>query len=156
VIALLVLVLASSVGAARDSRIANLWLTGRDRPDPVAVGQRLTYTITVRNKGPNAAMGVRLSGEIGRSGTSTRRALVLLALKGKGCRKLAGGSSPVISFGCALRTMPAGTRLIVTVAVRPTAAGPFRLAGFISSATPFNPSTLDRRRIEIRTTVHRR
>jgi len=142
--------------AARESRRADLSLIGRDRPDPVAVGKRLTYTVFVRNQGPNAAKGVRLSGEVGRTGTSMRRALVLLSLKGKNCQKLAGGSSPVISFGCALRTMPAHTRLTVTVAVRPKAAGSFRLAAFVSSATPFRPSTLDARRVEIRTTVHRR
>jgi Domain of unknown function DUF11 len=147
---------AGSAGAARDSRIADLWLTGRDRPDPVAVGKRLTYTVFIRNRGPNAATGVRLSGEVGRVGTSTHRALVLLSLKGKGCRKLAGGTSPVISFGCALRTMPAHTRLTVTAVVRPTAAGPFRLAAFVSSATPFHPATESRRHLDLKTTVRRR
>jgi len=146
---------AGSGGAARNSRIADLWLTGRDRPDPVSVGKRLTYTVFIRNKGPNAAKGVRLSGEVGRVGTSTRRALVLLSLKGKGCRKLAGGSSPVISFTCALRTMPPQTRLVLSVAVRPTAAGNFRLAVFVSSATPFHPATGVRRQVEIRTRVRR-
>jgi Domain of unknown function DUF11 len=155
-LALLALAATGSSLAARESRLADLSLAGRDRPDPAAVGKRLTYTVFVRNRGPNAAKGVRLSGEVGRTGTSLRRALVLLALKGKNCQKLTGGSSPVISFGCALRTMPAHTRLTVTVAVMPKAAGPFRLAAFVSSATPFHPSTLRNRSLEIRTTVRRR
>jgi len=154
-LALGLLALVATATAAREARLADLWLTGFDRPDPVAVGKRLTYTVVLRNKGPNAAKGVRLSGQVGRTGVSTRRALVLLSLKGKGCRKLASGSSPIISFGCALRTMPARTREVITVVVRPTAAGPFRLAGFVSSATRFRPSTQDRRRVEIRTDVHR-
>ncbi len=116
---------------------------------------RLTYTVFVQNNGPNAAKGVRLSGQIGRTGTSTRRVLVLLSLKGKNCQKLASGSSPVISFGCALRTMPAHTRQIVTVAVRPKAAGAFRLSAFVSSATRFHPSTLGHRGVQVRTTVRR-
>ncbi len=154
-LAALALAAGGSAAAARESRFADLWLSGRDRPDPVAVGKRLSYTVFVRNKGPNVAKGVRLSGMVGRTGTSTRRALVLLSLKGKNCQKLAAGSSPVISFGCALRTMPARTRQVVTVIVRPKAAGPFRMAAFVSSATPFHPSTLDRRRVEIRTIVRR-
>jgi hypothetical protein len=153
---LLVLAVVGPVGAARDSRIADLWLNGRDRPDPAVVGERLTYTVYIRNKGPNAAKGVRLSGQVGRVGASMRRALVVLSLKGKGCRKLASGTSPVISFTCALRTMPAHTRLIVSAVVRPTGAGTFRLAAFVSSATPFHPATEVRRHLEIKTTVRRR
>ncbi len=151
--AALVLAAASAAVAARESSFADLRLSGWDRPDPMRVGQRLTYKVVVQNKGPNAAKGVRLSSMLGRTGTSTRRALVLLSLKGKNCRRLASGSSPVISFGCALRTMPAGTRQVITVVVRPTAAGPFRLAAFVSSATPFHPRSLNGRNVEIRTTV---
>jgi hypothetical protein len=152
-VATVALAATGSTLAARQSRLADLSLSGRDRPDPVAVGRQVTYTVFVRNRGPNAAKGVRLSGEVGRTGTSTRRALVLLSLKGKNCQKLTGGSSPVVSFGCALRTMPAHTRQVVTVTVRPKAAGAFRLAAFVSSATSFHPSTQDARRVELRTTV---
>ena len=150
------LVLAGSIQAAGETRFADFWLTGGDRPDPVAVGKRLTYTVVVRNRGPNAAKGVRLSGQVGRIGTSPRRALVLLALKGKGCRKLAGGTSPVASFACALRTMAARTRVVITVAVRPSAAGTLRLAAFVSSATRYHPAAESRRHLEIKTTVRRR
>ena len=32
-----------------------------DRPDPVFVGARLTYTLTVRNLGPDTATNVRVA-----------------------------------------------------------------------------------------------
>ena len=152
---LLALALSGPLHAAGETRFADLWLSARDRPDPVTVGQRLTYTVFVRNRGPNAAKGVRLGGIVGRVGTSTRRALAVLALKGKGCRKLSGSTS-LVAFACALRTMPARTRLTITVAVRPTAAGTFRLAAFVSSATRYHPATADRRRVDIKTIARRR
>ena len=39
---------------------ADLSVTMTDSPDPVSVGQSFTYTITVRNNGPDAATDVRL------------------------------------------------------------------------------------------------
>lgn len=150
------LVAAGSVHATRDSRLADLVLAGSDRPDPVKVGKRVTYALVLRNKGPNAASGVRLSGSVGRIGT--KQGLVVLGLKGKGCRKLAGGGeeSTVTAFVCAIRTMAARTRTVVTIAVRPTVAGSFRLGAVVSSATQFHSATLRRRRIDVRTTVNRR
>lgn len=150
------LAVSGSSLAASESRLADLLLSGHDRPDPVRVGKQLAYTITIRNKGPNAAKGVRLSGQVGRVGTSTKKALVLLKLKGKGCKSLPGGDSPVVSFGCAVRTMSPGSRVVITLVVRPTARGSFRLTAFVSSATPFHSSTLKRRSIRIRTTVRPR
>jgi hypothetical protein len=147
--------LVATATAAREARLADLWLTGSDRPDPAAVGKHLTYALVLRNSGPNAVKGVRLSGQAGRIGTSTKRALVLLRLKGKGCRKLASGNSPVIAFGCAVRTMAAHSHVVITVIIRPTARGTFRLAAFVSSATPFRPATTSRHQVEIRTRVHR-
>jgi uncharacterized protein DUF11 len=155
-LALGLVALVATAAAAREARLADLWLTGSDRPDPAAVGKPLTYTVVLRNKGPNAAKGVRLSGQVGRVGTSSRRALVMLKLKGKGCRKLAGGNSPVIALSCAVRTMAAHSRVVITVVVRPTARGTFRLAAFVSSATPYHPATEGRRRLELRTMVRRR
>src|SRR6266516_5882416 len=78
--------------AASQTRLADLWLSGRDRPDPARVGNPLAYTVVIRNKGPNAAQGVALSGQVGRVGTATKRTIVLLKLKGKGkgCRNLPG------------------------------------------------------------------
>ena len=40
---------------------ANLSLTKSDAPDPVLVGQLLTYTLTVSNAGPSGATGVTLT-----------------------------------------------------------------------------------------------
>ena len=39
----------------------DLSITKTDRPDPVFVGARLTYTLTVRNAGPDTATNVRVA-----------------------------------------------------------------------------------------------
>ena len=158
-LALVALVAAGSVAAARQARLADLVLTGRDRPDPAKVGKGLTYTLRLHNRGPNAAQGVRLSGQVGRIGDYARPSLVLLKVRGKGCRKLPneGGEEPAApAFACAVRTMPARTTQIVTVLIRPTRAGTFRLAAVVTSATRFHSATLQRRRLHVQTTVNRR
>ena len=40
---------------------ANLWLTKESVPDPVLLGQQLTYTLTVSNKGPSTSADVTLT-----------------------------------------------------------------------------------------------
>jgi uncharacterized repeat protein (TIGR01451 family) len=47
--------------AAVASPTADLLLTKADSIDPVAVGQRLTYTMVITNNGPDAATGVTLT-----------------------------------------------------------------------------------------------
>lgn len=42
-------------------RVANLSMEQVDEPDPVRVGQRVTYTLTVKNAGPDRATGVTLT-----------------------------------------------------------------------------------------------
>src|SRR5438034_11620869 len=46
--------------AAAATAGADLSVTKSDSPDPVTVGQQLTYTITVTNNGPDAASPVTL------------------------------------------------------------------------------------------------
>ena len=41
--------------------VADLSLTKGDSPDPVFVGQLLTYTLAVHNAGPSSATGVQLT-----------------------------------------------------------------------------------------------
>ncbi|MGC2062980.1 MAG: SBBP repeat-containing protein, partial [Thermodesulfovibrionales bacterium] len=51
-------VFVSKIADAEVLTIADLSLTMADAPDPVAVGQPLTYTITVTNDGPDPALNV--------------------------------------------------------------------------------------------------
>lgn len=44
--------------------VADLYVTKEASPDPVGVGQPLTYTITVGNLGPDAATSVGLTDSI--------------------------------------------------------------------------------------------
>jgi uncharacterized repeat protein (TIGR01451 family) len=58
----LVAVLAlAGVGSAAQPVTANLKITKTDSPDPVRVGQSLTYTIGVEDQGPSPATGVTVT-----------------------------------------------------------------------------------------------
>lgn len=51
----------ANVGSAAPTGSANLKITKSDSPDPVFVGQQLTYTIGVENLGPSPASGVTVT-----------------------------------------------------------------------------------------------
>lgn len=51
----------ANVGSAAQPGSANLKITKSDSPDPVRVGQQLTYTIGVENLGPSPATGVTVT-----------------------------------------------------------------------------------------------
>ncbi|HEX6151948.1 MAG TPA: hypothetical protein VFZ19_00350 [Solirubrobacterales bacterium] len=51
----------ASVGSAAQPGSANLKVTKTDSPDPVRVGESLTYTIGVENLGPSPATGVTVT-----------------------------------------------------------------------------------------------
>lgn len=59
----LALALAAASFAAKGGS-ADLAITKADGPDPVAVGSTLTYTIGVRNLGPDAATGVTVTDQL--------------------------------------------------------------------------------------------
>ena len=52
------------LGDACDTDQADLTVTAAASPDPGASGQRLTYTLTVRNNGPTPATGVLLTDDL--------------------------------------------------------------------------------------------
>lgn len=54
------LVAAAALGQAPQPS-ADLQVTKADRPDPVTAGSNITYTVTVRNNGPDRATGVRVT-----------------------------------------------------------------------------------------------
>jgi uncharacterized repeat protein (TIGR01451 family) len=86
-------------GAALSATGAELRLSVRDRPDPVALGGRLAYTITIANAGPADATGVAVDG-------ATPAGLAFVANTGD-C---------VTAFPCLLGVVPAGsTRTILAL-----------------------------------------
>jgi uncharacterized repeat protein (TIGR01451 family) len=91
---------------------ANISVIKTDTPDPVLVGNNLTYTITVDNNGPDTATGVTLSDTLPSnvtyvSATSTQGT----------CSK--SGSTVTCSIG----TLANGASATVTIVVTPTTAG---------------------------------
>jgi uncharacterized repeat protein (TIGR01451 family)/CSLREA domain-containing protein len=88
---------------------ADLEISKADSPDPVTVGDNLTYTITVTNRGPDAAANVVV--------TDTLPSGVTFVSASPGCVHSAG----VVT--CNLGTIPAGDSVTITIVVTPTAPG---------------------------------
>jgi len=89
----------------------DLSITKTDRPDPVFVGASLTYTLTVRNAGPDTATNVRVADALPAATT-----FVSVTSSQGTCT---GGSV----VGCSLGSIPSGGRAAVTIVVRPTEPG---------------------------------
>ena len=82
-----------------------------DRPDPVFVGGRLTYTLTVRNLGPDTATNVRVADSL----PATTDFIAVSTNQGT----CTGGQI----VRCNLGTMANGARATITIIVRPTEPG---------------------------------
>ena len=82
-----------------------------DRPDPVFVGARLTYTLTVRNAGPDTATNVRVADAL-----PAATNFVSVASSQGTCT---GGRV----VRCSLGTILNGGRATITIVVRPTEPG---------------------------------
>jgi uncharacterized repeat protein (TIGR01451 family) len=99
----------------------DLSITKSDAPDPVRVNQDLTYTLTVRNNGPDPVTAVQVSdtlpaGVTHVSTTTTR-----------------GTCSGTTTVSCNLGTMPNGATDTITIVVRPTAPGTLSNTATVSS-----------------------
>lgn len=86
---------------------ADLSVTKSDSPDPVNVGDNLTYTITVTNNGPNNATGITV--------TDTLPAAVTFVSASAGCTHSAG------TVTCTIANLAAGANTSVTITVTPQA-----------------------------------
>jgi uncharacterized repeat protein (TIGR01451 family) len=91
--------------------VIDLSITKTDRPDPVFVGSRLTYTLTVRNAGPDTATNVRVADALP-AGTTF---LAVATTQGT----CTGGRV----VRCSLGEILSGGRATITVIVRPTETG---------------------------------
>lgn len=90
---------------------ADLSVTKADAPDPVLVGQELTYTLMVANAGPHAATSVVLTDSLPAGAT------FVPATASQGT---CTGTSTV---ACSLGTIGSGGSATVTIKVRPASAG---------------------------------
>ena len=89
----------------------DLSITKTDRPDPVFVGGRLTYTLTVRNLGPDTATNVRVADAL-----PAATDFVSVATSQGTCT---GGRV----VRCSLGTLANGGGAVITIVVRPTEPG---------------------------------
>jgi len=90
---------------------ADLAVTKADSPDPVRVGNRLTYTLTVTNGGPADATGVTLTDPLAADAT------FISATPSQGA---CAGTRTV---ACSLGDIASGAAATVTIVVEPTRAG---------------------------------
>jgi uncharacterized repeat protein (TIGR01451 family)/CSLREA domain-containing protein len=90
---------------------ADLTVTQSDSPDPVAVGNNVTYTMTVTNNGPSVATGVTL--------TDTLPAGVLF-ISATSSSGNCNGTGPVL---CSLGTLAKGASITITLVVKSTTIG---------------------------------
>jgi uncharacterized repeat protein (TIGR01451 family) len=105
---------------------ANLEISKADSPDPVTVGDNLTYTITVTNLGPDAATNVVV--------TDTLPSGVTFVSASPGCVHSAG----VVT--CNLGNIPAGDSVTITIVVTVTAPGTISNTATVTSDT-LDPNT---------------
>jgi uncharacterized repeat protein (TIGR01451 family) len=92
--------------------VSDLALTLSDSPDPVAVSNTLTYTLTVLNRGPSHAAALSVSDRL-----PAGVAFVSAVSSNGSCANVAG------TVTCNLTNLPSGSRASLTVLVTPQAAG---------------------------------
>jgi uncharacterized repeat protein (TIGR01451 family)/CSLREA domain-containing protein len=105
---------------------ADLEISKDDSPDPVTVGDNLTYTITVTNRGPDAATNVVV--------TDTLPSGVTFVSASPGCVHAAG----VVT--CNLGTIAVGDSVTITIVVTVTAPGTISNTATVTSDT-LDPNT---------------
>jgi uncharacterized repeat protein (TIGR01451 family) len=107
---------------------ADLSISKADSPDPVTVGNNLTYTITVTNNGPSPATGVNISDPLPAGET-----FVSVTPSQGSCT----GTSAIT---CALGSLANGSSATVTLVVTPTQTGSISNTASVA-ANEFDPNT---------------
>jgi uncharacterized repeat protein (TIGR01451 family) len=131
------------VGSAAQPGAANLQIKKTDNPDPVHVGQQLTYTIAVEDLGPSPATGVTVTDNLPRtvdvvSATGPSGAC---AVQGSKIACSVGSVKPVgVNYGGAATT--------VTVVVVPRSTGTIRNTAVVKGDQK-DPATANNKAIAI-------
>jgi uncharacterized repeat protein (TIGR01451 family) len=111
---------------------ADLSLTKSDSPDPVHIGQKLTYTLGVTNNGPDSATGVSLVDNLPKnagfgSATTTQGSCTV-----KPAKQL---------VTCNLGTLTSGQTVTVTIVVKPSKKGTITNTATATATSPTDPNT---------------
>jgi uncharacterized repeat protein (TIGR01451 family) len=109
---------------APPAKAIDLSIVKTDRPDPALVGDRLTYTLTVRNAGPDAATNVVVADAL----PATTRFVSVAASQGT----CSGGAL----VRCNLGTIAAGGQALITIVVRPLEPGALLNEATVVGAEP--------------------
>ena len=136
--------LAALMPASAPAASADLTITKTDRPDPATVGERLTYTLTVTNGGPDAATGVEVVDELpskvdfvsatASEGTCDRQGKKVTCAIGT----IANGESATVS----IRVTPRQEGQLVNTATVTTAdTDPYAPNDTVSQTTTVQPAT---------------
>jgi uncharacterized protein (TIGR03437 family) len=102
---------------------ADLALTMADLPDPVRNPNQLTYTLQVVNHGPDAALDVQLTDTLPATAQLTRVTTTQGACTGTG------------TLTCALGTLNAKAKAVITIEVQPTSLDPLTNRASVTSST---------------------
>jgi len=110
---------------------ADLALTMSDRPDPVFLGDDLTYTLAVTNHGPNAATAISLTNTL-----PPGLSFISAVLSQGSCGRIGN------EVACSLGNLNSGAGLSISLLVRPVLSGLLTNRASVSSqtidATPAN------------------
>jgi uncharacterized repeat protein (TIGR01451 family) len=108
---------------------ADLAVTQSDTPDPVAVGEVLTYSLGVRNNGPQSAHSVSLTDLLPKNVRLRSARSDLGRCAQRRTRRIV----------CNLANLASGESATVTIQVRPTKAGSITNTATVGAAGPADP-----------------
>ena len=111
---------------------ADLAVTKTDSPDPVHLGQTLTYTIQVTNNGPSPATGVSLTDDLPKAAGFGSVSTTQGTCTAKPAKRL---------VTCNLGTLAGGSSATVTITVKPTSKGTITNTASVTATSPTDPNT---------------
>jgi uncharacterized delta-60 repeat protein/uncharacterized repeat protein (TIGR01451 family) len=103
---------SAAIGMTVGTATADLSLAMVGAPDPILIGNTVTYTLTVSNAGPATATGVAITNTL-------PPAFSLISATPSGGYTLAGNVLTFTNLG----NIPSGSQVVATIVIRPTAYG---------------------------------